>query len=133
MSWVLPGSVVGVLAGFALGALTSFILNFLGVDSSGLPSLGLGLLGAVAGYVVGVLFNGPPGRGRTAARWCVWTAAGVGAVSFLVGFVGPILLQPDLPQGPMLGILYTCPLGTLAGAVLGLFIGLLVPVAPARR
>src|SRR5688572_33441777 len=39
----------------------------------------------------------------------------VGFVSFLVGFVGPIILAPDANQGPLLGIIYTGPIGTWAG------------------
>ncbi len=42
-------------------------------------------------------------------------------------FVGPIVLSPDSPQGPLLGIFVTGPLGALAGAILGAIIGLLVP------
>jgi len=57
-------------------------------------------------------------------------ALGVGA--FLIGFVGPIVLRPDLPQGPMLGIFCTGPLGALAGAILGAVIGLLVPSTSAQ-
>jgi len=57
----------------------------------------------------------------------------VGVISFLAGFVGPIILHPDSPQGPLLGIFFTGPLGALAGAVAGATIGLLVPVAPARH
>jgi hypothetical protein len=133
MSLLIPGPVVGIGVGFVLGFLAVFPLRVVGIDASGFPSLGLGLLGAAAGGVVGALYDGPPGRGRTVARWCALSAAGVGAVSFLAGFAGPILLRPDLPQGPLLGIFYTGPLGALAGAVLGVFIGLVVPVAPARR
>jgi hypothetical protein len=127
MSWVLPGSVAGASVGFVLGFLSVFPLRVVGVDASGWPASGLGLLGALAGGVVGSNFDGSPGRGRTVARWCVLSAAVVGAVSFLAGFAGPILLRPDLPQGPLLGIFYTGPVGALAGAVLGVFIGLLAP------
>jgi hypothetical protein len=51
----------------------------------------------------------------------------------LIGFAGPIILDPNSPQGPLLGIFFTGPLGALAGAVLGAVIGLLVPGAPAQR
>jgi hypothetical protein len=57
----------------------------------------------------------------------------IGVLSFLSGFVGPMILDPTSPQGPLLGILVTGPLGALAGAVLGAMIGLLVPAAPAQR
>jgi len=33
----------------------------------------------------------------------------VGVVSFLAGFVGPIILRPDSNQGPLLGIFITGP------------------------
>ena len=55
----------------------------------------------------------------------------VGGISFLAGFAGPILLTPDSPQGPLLGIFVTGPLGFLAGAVLGALVGMLVPT-PSR-
>ena len=44
----------------------------------------------------------------------------VGFVAFLVGFVGPIIVKPDAPQGPLLGILYTGPIGTMVGVAWGL-------------
>jgi hypothetical protein len=57
----------------------------------------------------------------------------VGVISFLAGFVGPILLDPNSPQGPLLGIFFTGPLGAIAGAVVGTMVGLLVPRAPTRH
>lgn len=53
-------------------------------------------------------------------RVALWSFA-VGAVSFLVGFIGPIILAPEANQGPLLGIFITGPLGTLAGLVTGVF------------
>jgi hypothetical protein len=44
----------------------------------------------------------------------------VGAVSFLAGFLGPIVLQPDANQGPLLGIFISGPLGFALGLVWGL-------------
>jgi hypothetical protein len=130
---LLPDPVVGALAGFVLGFLGSFSLDFVGVRGEGVVTVVLGALGAIIGCVVGVFFRGPPGRGKTVARWCAATAAVVGAVGFLAGFVGPMVLRPDSPQGPLLGILCTGPLGAIAGAVVGALIGLVVPGAPARR
>jgi hypothetical protein len=45
----------------------------------------------------------------------------VGAITFSVGFFGPMIVAPGANQGPLLGILYTGPLGLLVGAVWGLF------------
>ena len=44
----------------------------------------------------------------------------VGAVAFLLGFVGPLIVTPDANQGPLLGIFITGPLGCLAGLLWGL-------------
>jgi hypothetical protein len=133
MRLLLPDPLIGALAGFGLGFLISFPLTSLGVDVSGWPAIGLGICGAIVGGVVGTLLQGPEGRARTAAWWCATMTTVVGVISFLVGFVGPIILHPDLPQGPLLGFFITGPLGALAGAVLGTIIGLLVPAAPARH
>jgi hypothetical protein len=133
MRRLLPDAVVGALAGFGLGVMASINLAYLGVDVSGWPVVGFGILGAVAGSLVGSCLQSPSGRARAVARWYVTTAVALGVVSFLAGFVGPIVLRPDLPQGPMLGIFCTGPLGALAGALLGAVIGLLVPVPSAQR
>jgi len=44
----------------------------------------------------------------------------VGGVAFLAGFIGPMIFAPGANQGPLLGILYTGPIGTLAGLLWGL-------------
>jgi len=43
----------------------------------------------------------------------------VGVVSFLAGFVGPIILRPDSNQGPLLGIFITGPAGFILGGLGG--------------
>lgn len=133
MRQILPDPVVGALAGFVVGFLTAFPLGSLGVDVSGWPAIGLGICGAIAGGVVGAFHRGPEGRARTVARWCATMTLVVGVISFLAGFAGPIILHPDLPQGPLLGFFFTGPLGALAGAILGAIIGILVPAAPAQH
>jgi hypothetical protein len=47
------------------------------------------------------------------------TAIKVGFISFLIGFIGPILLT-DNNLGPLLGIFLTGPVGTLVGALMGI-------------
>ena len=42
-----------------------------------------------------------------------------GGVGFACGFFGPILFMPDANQGPLLGILFTGPLGLVLGAIGG--------------
>ncbi len=48
----------------------------------------------------------------------------VGTAGFLFGFFGPMIWAPDANQGPLLGLLYTGPLGFLLGGVAGLIYGL---------
>lgn len=47
-------------------------------------------------------------------------AIAVGSVAFAAGFFGPILFMPKSNQGPLLGIFFTGPIGTLAGTAIGL-------------
>ena len=44
----------------------------------------------------------------------------VGTIAFLAGFIGPMFVFPDSPQGPLLGILYTGPIGTVVGVLWGI-------------
>ena len=132
MRRLLP-AIVGALAGFAVGFLNSFNFVFLRVDVTGWPAIGLGVCGAILGGLIGAFVQAPDGKARTVARWCATMTVVVGVISFLAGFVGPIILYPNSPQGPLLGIFFTGPLGALAGAAVGAIIGLLVPAAPAQK
>lgn len=65
-------------------------------------------------------------HGPVQNRWwrhenAVGFAIFVGGIAFLAGFIGPMFLAPGANQGPLLGIIYTGPLGTLGGFVWGLF------------
>jgi hypothetical protein len=138
MEKILPDQVVGALAGFLVGYLGVGALIFLGWAVPRTLLIPAGIIGAVGGGLVGVYLRRPAEQGGTIARWCAGTAVVVGGISFLAGFVGPMLLRPDSPQGPLLGFLCTGPLGTVAGALLGLVIGAAVagpspPVMPCRR
>jgi hypothetical protein len=44
----------------------------------------------------------------------------VGAITFLLGFLGPMIVVPQANQGPLLGILYTGPIGLVLGLLWGL-------------
>jgi hypothetical protein len=43
----------------------------------------------------------------------------VGAVGFILGFFGPLVLAPGANQGPLLGLFITGPLGLLIGLIAG--------------
>ena len=72
------------------------------------------------GSVVAIVRYGP-----VKSRWWrhenpIGFALFVGTLAFLAGFVGPIILAPDANQGPLLGILYTGPIGTVVGFLWGI-------------
>jgi hypothetical protein len=56
-------------------------------------------------------------RARIRASWRagLW----VGGVALAVGFIGPLLLNPKASLGPLLGILFTGPVGFVLGALIG--------------
>ena len=74
--------------------------------------------------------------GAMAAGWFAWTrtasvnptlmrsvgywALVIGAIGFVGGFFGPMIIAPGANQGPLLGILITGPLGVVIGAIGGL-------------
>ena len=58
-------------------------------------------------------------------RWTILTAAVVGAISFSLGFFGPMIFTPQSNQGPLLGVFVTGPLGVVAGAIIGCVLGLI--------
>ncbi len=60
-----------------------------------------------------------------------WALA-MGTVGGAAGFLGPILLNPDANQGPLLGIFITGPGGAIAGAVLG-FLFRILPFSDQMR
>lgn len=43
----------------------------------------------------------------------------VGGISFLAGFLGPIILTPQANQGPLVGIFITGPVGFVVGIIAG--------------
>jgi hypothetical protein len=129
MSKLLPDWFIGVLLGFAVAVLAwTGLAALLGIDAEAHRFLWFAfvLTGTVCGGVLGMFRQRPAGEGGTAARWSIGMGVVVGALSFLPGFAGAILLRPDSPQGPLLGIFITGPLGTVAGLVVGLLIGLIL-------
>jgi hypothetical protein len=116
------GGFVGCCFGSFLGTAAGAVLG----GESGGPgpsevggTLGM-IVGATGGACLGAFLVGRP----AVAGWCLLSACGVGIAAFLAGFIGPILTAPDSPQGPLLGIFFTGPLGFLIGAIVGLGVGL---------
>ena len=60
--------------------------------------------------------------GKKIGTWfyCLSGALLIGAISFIIGFIGPMLIVPEANQGPMLGLFIAGPIGTIVGAIAGL-------------
>ena len=61
----------------------------------------------------------------------LWVAA-LGGTGFVAGFFGPIALNPEANQGPLLGMFITGPGGALGGLIVGLLFRML-PVSNGAR
>ena len=67
------------------------------------------------GSIVVAVRHGPFGNRWWRGENVVGFALTVAWISFLVGFVGPMIVMPSANQGPLLGIFYTGPIGLLVG------------------
>jgi hypothetical protein len=118
----MPRGVVAVLAGLAVflfvGMLPVWYLLPEGVMTWLLQVGVAGWMGWTAGR--SVMRRGTPGEGEPGLGTAVAVGAlSVGTVGFLLGFLGPMLLDPGANQGPLLGIFITGPLGLVVGAAAG--------------
>ena len=77
------------------------------------------IVGAIGGGALGYCLS----DNSPTARWGLAGALVVGLVSFLGGFIGPMIFTPGANQGPLLGIFFTGPLGFIVGAIVGMVIG----------
>jgi hypothetical protein len=75
----------------------------------------------VLGSVVVAVRHGPFGNRWWQGENLAGFALTVAWICFLVGFVGPMIFAPGANQGPLLGIIYTGPIGLVAGIVWGVW------------
>jgi hypothetical protein len=81
-----------------------------------LPSIAALIAGAIIGAA---LVYGSGGRkGSDFSRIFVWGAV-IGGICFIAGFVGPLYIGPESPQGPLFGIFMSGPAGALLGCAVG--------------
>jgi hypothetical protein len=107
--------VIGVLA--LIKALPLLVLLYFGLDPIAL-SIG-GLLLLVGSFALWFAVFGDDAVELTHMKRTLLASLIVGVVSFLAGFVGPIILHPDSNQGPLLGIFITGPAGFVLGGLSG--------------
>ena len=126
-SWMALAA-VGTFAGLVLGVLLHTGTPFFGLDTPSYMAAVLGTLGAAVGATVCGLLESPSGRARAVSKWCVGMAAVVGGTGFMAGFLGPILLEPASPQGPLFGVFVTGPFSCVVGGMIGTLVGAVVPL-----
>lgn len=63
-------------------------------------------------------FPRPRAMAATIMKIMMWGLL-FGFAGFAAGFAGPLLLLPQLPQGPLLGIFITGPAGVIVGCIVG--------------
>jgi hypothetical protein len=78
------------------------------------------LLSTLAALCLWFALRGDRAEIRAAIRSTWKGGVWVGAPSFALGFIGPVLIWPDGNLGPLLGIFLTGPLGFVCGALGGL-------------
>lgn len=113
---------VQIVAGLAGAFFAYWSLIYFGVvfQRFDLVALGMGVVaGLIAAFFVWFAFCADDPHERRRMRWTLAIGAGIGLISFLAGYIGPVVFTPSANQGPLLGIFITGPLGFLAGGVMG--------------
>jgi hypothetical protein len=114
--------VVSGIAGIGAGA---FAFTRIGLEAS-IPMVGNVVLAGstiLALFLVWFALRGHRQATRNAIRTGCLVGTVTGALGLAGGFLGPILLSPDSPQGPLLGIFVTGPIGAMLGTVVGTLVG----------
>jgi hypothetical protein len=124
---LLPDPVVGAVLGFIVGYMAANSFSFLRMDTPRFLSLAVGACGAIGGCVLGVLRQGPPGRGRAVGWWCATMLISVGSASLVIGLIGCVLFVSGTLSF-LLAYFVIGPLGAVLGAASGVVIGLVVQV-----
>lgn len=116
------GTVFVFVATFVVVVFQSFSLSLFAIEPNRFVMWGFSLGSAATTSVAWWRWmRAHPGRseGPGPLARIVSGAVAVGAVAFLLGFVGPMILTPESNQGPLLGIFFTGPLGFFLGAIGG--------------
>lgn len=80
---------------------------------------------SVAGLCLWFAFAGHRPVDRARIGCAVAGGMSVGGVSFLCGFIGPMIFMPTSNQGPLLGIFITGPAGVVLGTWFGAMYGMI--------
>ncbi len=107
------------LIGFLAAWFFSYWIYFARFDLDGRPFLGRGAP-FLAGLVVAAIILAVTANLRHGFLTSVILGAlALGSIGFLLGFFGPIILDPEANQGLLPGVLITGPGGVLLGGPMG--------------
>ena len=108
---------------FGLGAGAAAV-RFAGLDAVSplVQAATIAVPATLAVFLLWFALAGGDERHREALRSGVVGGTLVGGVGFAAGFLGPIILGLG-PQGPLMGIFMTGPLGAVIGGVVGALVG----------
>ena len=114
--------IVSGVAGIGAGA---FAFTRFGLETSIPMVANVVLAGStvLALFLIWFALRGHRQATRNAIRTGCIAGAVTGAMGLAAGFLAPILMSPDSPQGPLLGIFVTGPIGVMLGTVVGALVG----------
>ncbi len=75
----------------------------------------------IAGIIIGaVMVYGSGGRKGSDFEPILFWGVAIGGICFIAGFIGPLYIGPESPQGPLFGIFMSGPGGALLGCTIGI-------------
>ena len=107
------------LIGFLAGWFFSYWTYFAAFDLEGRPFLGRGAPFLVGLVAAAAILAATANLRHGILSSVVLGAMALGSTGFVLGFFGPLIVEPDANQGPLLGLLTTGPGGFLLGGPLG--------------
>lgn len=107
------------LVGLVAGWFFSYWIYFAQFDNGDSPFMGRGAPFLVGVAVAAVIVAGSERLHHGFLSSSILGALLLGSLGFVLGFFGPMILDPHGNQGPLLGLLITGPGGVLLGGPLG--------------
>lgn len=107
------------LAGLIAGWFFSYWIYFVHYDIDRRAFLGRGAPFLVGLAVAAIILAASANLRHGLLTAIILGALGLGSIGFVLGFFGPMILDPGGNQGPLLGLLITGPGGFLLGGPLG--------------
>lgn len=107
------------LVGLVAGWLASYWLYFAQYDIAGAAFMGRGAPFLVGLVVAAIILAATEHLRHGFLSSIVLGALLLGSIGFVLGFFGPMVIDPQANQGPLLGLLITGPGGVLLGGPLG--------------